>query len=177
MFLDGTNLYSAWGEQRGTYGGPVRVRTFHDGRLATLYDGEAQVAAPYLRNGWVAFLKYGETRSLLLARVGAEPAPIADGPISMFALSDESAWWIDEGRVMRYDLASGKTSTVHEGNCGELVADGKRAAAVCGDEGADGGYIAWPGVPARSGGPSSTMPAADDLTFHSVLLRPSSPSA
>jgi len=139
---------AVWGEQ--TYGSSqpksARVRIFRGGDITTLFEAESSIDSPQLRQGHVTWLDWTSiTRRLWLASPEGPPIVIAEGLIESQVLTNDAAWWTTEGVVMRYDFGTGTSRTVHEGPCGQLVADAHQAAAVCGEPG--GSFVTHAGQP------------------------------
>lgn len=131
---------AVWGEVSSPYTpqASARVRRFRDGEITTVFEGATSIGVPELRNGHVLWLAFGDDRTLWLAPSDGPPNAIARGAIEDVALGDDAAWWTEGGAVMRHDFASGANQRAHDGPCGLLVADGHRAAAVCGPDSGPG---------------------------------------
>ncbi len=140
--------FAVWGEQDGAFSpqSKARVRVYRDGEITTLWEEATSIDLPELGSGRVLWLTWGETRTLWLAPRDGRPSAIARGTIEDSALGDDAAWWLEGGAVMRHDFASGDNRRVHAGPCGMLVAEGRRAAAVCGPTSGDD-YIMRAGEP------------------------------
>lgn len=154
---------AVWGEQvdGSTSHAGARVRAFHRGEITTLWEGQTSIYVPTLRAGRVVWISYDPPASTVwLATLDGEVTPIGKGALEAATLSEDAAWWLDGGVLLRYDFASGQTTRANEGPCGMLVAGTTRAAAVCGPPG-DNAYIARRGDPiVFEGGRSRTFATA-----------------
>lgn len=143
---------AVWAEQTygtGAGGAPqARVRRLRDGRIETLWEERADVAAPYLLAGRALWATRGEGAALWLAEPTGGARPIARGALGGYALTVDAAWWIADGAVTRRDLATGDERRVHDGPCALLASDARSAAAVCGPEvGSGDWFMAVAGTP------------------------------
>ncbi len=165
---------AAWAESGYEQGKTrTRVKLWSGGQTRVLYDGFTPSLALELYGDAVAWSVLGDSPAVWLARGGQEPTQIATGSVYELALNDQSLFWLDDqGIVWRYDFADGSRRSLGDERCAGLIAQGPRAAAVCGGEQPETSWLV--GTPGRptvfEGERRITIPSTEGLTIAGLEL-------
>ncbi|MBL8787775.1 MAG: hypothetical protein JNJ59_22930 [Deltaproteobacteria bacterium] len=131
---------AAWAEHVQTVNPVHRVRLYRagagGGALRTLVESPTWVGAPVVHRGRVLWSRQDQPTTLWVHDAERDRTEQVTSVTNLggYTLSDDAAWWLDEGRVFRKAFDGSEARTVEAGPCAMLVSDGNVAAAVCGPE-------------------------------------------
>ncbi len=142
----GTAVWAECGYEQGRQ--RTRVKLWSGGDTRVLYDDSMSLIRLELHRGNIAWSVEGDSPGVWLWSGGQDAIRISPDVAHELAFNDESVFWTERSIVWRHGLADGSQRVISEEPCVGLVADGKRAAAMCGP-GVLGGPLAGRGPSRR----------------------------